>query len=209
MYEVFWNDRKIVITQPNNVLFIKAAVRFENLDTIDKVKEWFLNFTESEDNSAVLTHTFPEKFLKEIFSPAFKSVPASGGVVIRNNKLLFIFRNGKWDLPKGKIDQGESAEKAALREVAEECGIEGHRITKTLPSTFHIYQSPYIDSLGQWILKETHWFEMNYSGIENGSPQTIENISAIKWFAKDDMEEVLANTYESLKSEISIYKLSR
>ena len=169
MYEVFWNERKIVITHSDNVQFIKATVRFENIDTIDKVKEWFLNFTESEDNSAVLTHAFPKKFLKEIFSPAFKSVPASGGVVIRNNKLLFIFRNEKWDLPKGKIDHGESAKEAALREVAEECGIDGHRMTKTLPSTFHIYQSPYIDSHGQWILKKTHWFEMSYSGIKNGS----------------------------------------
>jgi len=209
MYEVFWNDRKIVITQPDNVQFIKATVRFENADTIDKMKEWFLDFTESEANSAVLIHPFPEKFLKEIFSPTFKSVPASGGVVIRNDKLLFIFRNEKWDLPKGKIDHGESAQEAAMREVAEECGIESHQITKKLPSTFHIYQSPYIDSFGQWVLKETHWFEMSYSGIENGSPQTIENISAIKWFAKNELEEVLTNTYESLKSIISIYKLSR
>ena len=209
MYEVFWNDRKIVITHSGNIPFIKATVRFENLDTIDKVKEWFLDFTESEANSAVLLHLFPEKFLKEIFSPAFKCLPASGGIVVRNDKLLFIFRNEKWDLPKGKIDHNESEQEAALREVAEECGIEGHRITKTLPSTFHIYQSPYIDSFGQWILKETHWFEMSYSGIKNGSPQTIENISAIKWFAKNELEEVFANTYESLKSVISIYKLSR
>jgi 8-oxo-dGTP pyrophosphatase MutT (NUDIX family) len=209
MYEVFWNDRKIVITQPDNVQFFKATVRFENINTVNEVRDWFLDFTESEDNSAVLTHAFPKKFLKEIFSPAFISVPASGGVVIRNNKLLFIFRNEKWDLPKGKIDQGESAKEAALREVAEECGIEGHRITKTLPSTFHIYQSPLIDSFGHWILKETHWFEMNYSGFENGTPQTNENISAIKWFAKNELDEILTNTYESLKPVISIYKLSR
>jgi 8-oxo-dGTP pyrophosphatase MutT (NUDIX family) len=209
MYEVFWNDRKIVITTPENIQFIKATVRFENLDTIDKVRKWFLEFIDTDDNSAVLTHAFPEKFLKEIFSPAFKTVPASGGVVIRNDKLLFIFRNEKWDLPKGKIDPEESSKEAALREVAEECRIEGHQIIKILPSTFHIYPSPYINSFGQWILKETHWFEMSYSGNENGVPQTSENISAIKWFAKNELEEVLANTYESLKSIISIYKLSR
>lgn len=209
MYEVFWNDRKIVITHPGNIPFIKATVRFENLNTTNEVREWFLGFTESENNSAVLIHPLPGKFMKELFSPAFKSVPASGGVVFRNNKLLFIFRNEKWDLPKGKIDHGESPKEAALREVAEECGIEGHQIIKVLPSTFHIYQSPHINSFGQWILKETHWFEMSYSGNENGFPQTSENISAIKWFAKNELEEVLANTYESLKSIISIYKLSR
>jgi hypothetical protein len=63
-----------------------------------------------------------------------------------------------------------------------------------------------MDSFGQWILKETHWFEMNYTGTKNGSPQTIENISEIRWFARKELEEVLANTYENLKSVISIYK---
>lgn len=206
MYEVFWNDRKIVITTSENIQFIKAAIRFENINSPDEVKDWFLGFTRSESVSAVLSHPIPEEFWKEMFVPAFNPMPAAGGIVIRNDKLLFILRNGKWDLPKGKIDQGESAEEAALREVAEECGIEGHRIIKKLPSTFHIYQSPYIDSFGQWILKETHWFEMNYTGTKNGSPQTIENISEIRWFARKELEEVLANTYENLKSVISIYK---
>lgn len=205
MYEVFWNDRKIVITDPGNMPFIKATVRFEYLNTTDEVREWFLGFTESEDSSAVLLHPSPGKFWTENFAPSFTNVPAAGGVVVRDGKLLFIFRNGKWDLPKGKIDPGESAEKAALREVAEECGIEGHQITKMLPSTFHIFQSPYPDTLGQWILKETHWFEMSYTKLESGTPQTIENISEIRWFAKNELAEVLANTHENLKAVISIY----
>jgi 8-oxo-dGTP pyrophosphatase MutT (NUDIX family) len=206
MYEVFWNDRKIVITQPDNVQFIKAAVRFKNLNSPDEVKDWFLDFTRSEHDSAVLSHPTPAKFWKEMFLPAFKQIPAAGGIVIHDEKLLFIFRNGKWDLPKGKIDTGESPEEAALREVAEECGIEGHQIIKVLPSTFHIYQSPYHDSFGKWILKETHWFEMSYTGFENGTPQTNENITEIRWFAKSELDEVFLNTYENLKSVISRYK---
>lgn len=207
MYEVFWNDRKIVITTPENIQFIKAAVRFENMNSPGEVKDWFLDFTRSKSVSAVLSHPFPEEFWKEMFVPAFNPVPAAGGIVIRNEKLLFIFRNGKWDLPKGKIDAGESAEEAALREVAEECGIEGHQIIKNLPSTFHIYQSPYPDSSGQWILKETHWFEMSYAKLENGTPQIHEKITKIKWFAKSELDEVMANTYENLKPVISIYKM--
>jgi 8-oxo-dGTP pyrophosphatase MutT (NUDIX family) len=206
MYEVFWNDRKIVITQPDNIQIIKEAVRFENINSPEEVKDWFMSFTRSQRVSAVLMHPVAKEFWEGIFVPAFNPVPAAGGIVIRNEKLLFIFRNGKWDLPKGKIDPGESAEVAALREVAEECGIEGHRITKILPSTFHIYQSPYTDSFGQWILKETHWFEMSYQGNESGTPQINENITKIKWFTKHELEEVLANTYENLKSVISIYK---
>ena len=207
MYEVFWNDRKIVITSSENIQFIKAAVRFENISSADEVKYWFLNFTMTDSISAVLSHPVPEKFWKEIFVPAFKPVHAAGGIVIREEKLLFIFRNGKWDLPKGKIDAGESAEEAALREVAEECGINGHQIIKKLPSTFHIYQSPYHDTFGQWILKETHWFEMSYTKPENGTPQTNENITEIRWFEKNGLDDVLANTYENLKPVILIYRV--
>jgi 8-oxo-dGTP pyrophosphatase MutT (NUDIX family) len=207
MYEVFWNDRKIVITTSENIQFIKAPVRFENINSPDEVKDWFLDFTRSKNVSAVFSHPIPEEFWKEIFVPAFKPVPAAGGIVIRDEKLLFIFRNGKWDLPKGKIDAGESAEEAALREVAEECGIKGHQIIKKLPSSFHIYQSPNHDSLGQWILKETHWFEMSYQGNENGTPQTNENITEIRWFEKNGLDDVLANTYENLKPVILIYRV--
>jgi 8-oxo-dGTP pyrophosphatase MutT (NUDIX family) len=207
MYEVFWNDRKIVITTAENIQFIKAAVRFENINSPDELKECFLDFTRSNSDSAALSHPIPEEFWKEIFVPAFKPVPAAGGIVIRDEKLLFIFRNGKWDLPKGKIDAGESAEEAALREVAEECGIKGHQIIKKLPSTFHIYQSPYHDTFGQWILKETHWFEMSYTKLENGTPQTNENITEIRWFEKNGLDDVLANTYENLKSVITLFRI--
>lgn len=205
MYEVFWNDRKIVICSPENIQFIKAAVRFENISSTEKVKEWFLEFIKSETISAVLLHPNPEIFWTETVVPAFKYLPAAGGIVIRDEKIMFILRHGKWDLPKGKIDTGENAQEAALREVAEECGIAEHQIVKKIPSTFHIYQSDYKDSKGLWILKETHWFEMIYSSAENGTPQTAENISEIRWFAKNELTQVLENTYENLKSVISLY----
>jgi len=205
MYEVFLNERKIVIAQPGNMPFIKAVVKFEKPTTTNEVKEWFLDFANSKINSMLLSHPFPEKFWKELFLPVFISIPAAGGVVIRNEKLLFIRRNEKWDLPKGKIDSGESAQQAALREVAEECGIKGHQIAGPLPSTFHIYQSPDFDSFGKWILKETHWFEMIYTGSEKGTPQTDENITEVKWLARNELDAVFANTYENLKPVISLY----
>lgn len=206
MYEVFLNERKIVITQPGNTSFVKEAVITKNLNSEEEVKNWFLDFATKETRLAVLLHQSPEIFWKDFFLPVFRLIPAAGGVVIRDNKLLFILRNDKWDLPKGKIDKGEYATVAAIREVAEECGIKGHKITKTLPSTFHIFQSPYTKSLGRWILKETFWFEMSYSGIENGTPQNDENITEVRWFSKNELGEVLANTYENLKSVITDYR---
>jgi 8-oxo-dGTP pyrophosphatase MutT (NUDIX family) len=94
-----------------------------------------------------LVHPNPVHFF-QLFRSVFLEVPAAGGVVKSNDRLLFIFRNGKWDLPKGKIDEGENPPEAALREVSEECGIAGQQIKKQLPSTFHIYPSPYSKTKG-------------------------------------------------------------
>ena len=205
MYKVFFNEKKIVITQSGNKPFVKTAVIIDNLSNRNEVKKWFLEFVNSDVQDAYIIHSSPKQFWETVFIPAFKFIEAAGGVVFRKNKLLFIFRSNKWDLPKGKIDNGESSNEAAIREVAEECGIEGHEIVKKLPSTFHIYKSPYIDSLGQWILKETHWFEMIYSGLENGVPETKENITKIKWLAKNEIEDILKNTYRNLKQIIKLY----
>jgi 8-oxo-dGTP pyrophosphatase MutT (NUDIX family) len=205
MYEVFFNDRKIVITHQGNIPFVKEKVLAENLKSVETVKKWFLDFSNSNSGSAILTHSSPELFWKELFLPVFKLIPAAGGVVIRDEKLLFIIRSGKWDLPKGKIDAGETAHEAAIREVKEECGIGGHQITKDLMSTYHIFKSSYKETYGQWILKETFWFEMSYSGIENGTPQIDENITKIRWFKRNELDEVVANTYENLKSVIMSY----
>lgn len=147
----------------------------------------------------------PKYFFEEIFQKAFQNICAAGGVVKREDKILFIFRNNKWDLPKGKIDGEETAREAAVREVGEECGIAGHKIIKLLPSIFHIFQSPYKESRGEWIFKETFWYEMKYADTKNGQPQIEEDITKIQWFEKKELRTVFLNTYLSLVSLISIY----
>jgi len=206
MYEVFLNDRKIVIAAPGEITISKSTQTIDNLATTEAVKTWFIQFTESDSNKIVLLAPSPKLFFETVFQPAFYSIPAAGGVVIRTGKILFIFRNKKWDLPKGKIDAGETPREAALREVAEECGINGHKIIKQLPSTFHIFKSPYKKLRGEWIFKETFWFEMNYLSTENGTPQTEENITEVRWFYPGDLGTVLANTYLNLRRIILLYK---
>ena len=205
MYEVFLNDRKIIIATKGEITLNKSIQIVDNLQTQEEIKIWFLQFTESSIKEVMLLNSYPQNFFVNIFKNAFLQINAAGGVVIRENRLLFIFRNNKWDLPKGKIDSGETNKKAALREVEEECGISGHKITKQLKSSFHIYKSPYKKSKGKWIFKETFWFEMRYSGKENGTPQTEENITRIKWFAKEELELPLTNTYANLKPLILFY----
>ncbi len=199
MYEVFFNDRKIIIAAKGEITLIKSTQIVDNLMTRNDVKKWFLHFVDDDIPEVVLLNFYSKKFFKNIFQSIFTRIQAAGGVVIRDNKLLFIFRNEKWDLPKGKIEYGESNQEAALREVEEECGISGHKIIKQMPSSFHIYKSPYKKSKGEWILKETFWFEMEYSGGENGTPQTEENITKIEWFTPEELKVPLANTYANLK----------
>lgn len=204
MYKIFLNDRVVAIASQVPEFAVETEIIQTEGFTIGDIKNWFSEFHQKNINT-VLLHAHPEAMMTNLFIPAFKLITAAGGVVIRDSKLLFIFRNEKWDLPKGKIDNGETPEQAAIREVTEECGITGHTIVRQLPPTFHIYQSPYTNDLGKWILKKTFWFEMNYSGAENGTPETGENITEIRWFGREELQEVLQNTYKNLEQIIRIY----
>ncbi len=204
-YKVFFNEKRIVFTSDRNITFGKPNLDIDENSSVSRVLDWLQTFATSQDAERVLEHPKPEQ-LFNTFKSAFLIVDAAGGVVVRNNKLLFIYRNGKWDLPKGKIDAGESSQIAAVREVEEECGISGHKIVKDLPSSFHIYKSPYPESKGRWIFKETMWYEMEYQGNENGIPQEEEGITKVRWFAKNELDEVLENTYGNLKQIINLYR---
>lgn len=130
----------------------------------------------------------------EAFCANYKAVHAAGGAV-RNaqNQWLFIFRNGYWDLPKGKLNPGEGWEEAALREVGEECGLSGHRIVRPLIKTYHTY-SVY----GPEMLKTTQWYEMEVPGMPDVVPEEKEGITRAVWKAANALDEVRANTYGSI-----------
>jgi 8-oxo-dGTP pyrophosphatase MutT (NUDIX family) len=141
------------------------------------------------------------KQLFSYFSAMFRIIEAAGGLVKnKKNETLFIFRNGKWDLPKGKIEKGEGVKIAAVREVQEECGISGLTIIKELPSTYHTY---FMEEKA--ILKRTHWFEMRCDEASALVPQTEEGITQVKWIASNDLKQVIDNTYESIKDVIGKY----
>lgn len=135
------------------------------------------------------------KALFNYFSSAFKIIEAAGGLVNNNkNQWLFIFRNGKWDLPKGKVEKNEKLEEAAIREVEEECGIKELNIVIELPSTYHTY---YMEEKA--ILKRTYWYKMNCTDSSKPLPQLEEGITEVKWFSVNDLKQVHENTYESVK----------
>ena len=205
MYKVFLNDRLIQIGKTGKITINKPCVSFDVTAGKEEVLSWFCSFKKSHLQEVLLVHPQPEKFFR-IFQSAFKNIPAAGGVVVSANRLLFIFRRGKWDLPKGKIEAGENPEDAAVREVAEECGITGHQVVKKLPSTFHIYLSPHMANQEKWVFKQTFWFEMVYGGIREGHPQTEEEITQIKWIPVHQLHEPYSNTFENLRQIIDLYR---
>jgi ADP-ribose pyrophosphatase YjhB (NUDIX family) len=128
------------------------------------------------------------------FASFFKLIEAAGGLVKnRKGEYLFIFRNGKWDLPKGKLEKKETIENAAIREVEEECGISNLSIVKKLSPTYHIYQMEEKN-----ILKCSYWFEMTYTGKEKLIPQYEEGITEVEWIKPTNLGKILGNTFPSI-----------
>ena len=204
MYKVFLNEKKIIFTPNRNITLNKTAQFFTKNSSVEELWKWFISFSRNDQHEIVLFHPDTETLFNQFIS-CFTNIDAAGGVVKRSEKLLFILRNGIWDLPKGKIDKGESIEVAAIREVEEECGITGVRIVKQLPSTYHIYQSPFSKNRDTWVLKKTYWFEMKYTGDFDGSPQKEENITQVQWFEKKGLPKILENTYQNLKELVFLY----
>jgi 8-oxo-dGTP pyrophosphatase MutT (NUDIX family) len=130
------------------------------------------------------------KKIQEVLRP----VRSAGGVVWNTEShLLMIYRRGKWDLPKGKVEDGESLETAAIREVEEESGIGKLRLLEKFDISYHIYYE--VDS---WVIKETHWFEMLSHDNGSATPQESEGITQVKWVARNKIEPKLKNTYPSI-----------
>lgn len=133
--------------------------------------------------------------LKKSFFKHFKHIEAAGGIVQNENKeILFIFRRGKWDLPKGKMEKKETAEVCAHREIEEETGLTGHVLKKKIGETYHTY-----DEFGKHILKTSHWFYFTCKNKQDLKPQTEEDITETRWVKTKDIKQPMSNTYENIK----------
>ncbi len=190
MYKVFVNDKPLFLTDE---IVKETDFQLFLLESAD-IKQIIVKIFQNKIQKAYLYH--PDE--KEIMKTLKTKIPiqkAGGGLVYNNkNQVLFILRNGKWDLPKGGIEKGEAIEDTALREVEEETGVNGLMITQKLQKTYHIFKRN-----GQFKLKVTHWFEMktDFDGIPQG--QVEEGIEKVVWLHQEEIPQALNNSYENIK----------
>lgn len=168
------------------------AVFIDELDA-HTVKSMIHEMQQNKIHAGVFLH--PDlKELKKAFWKKFTVIQAAGGLIMNDsNEILMIFRRGKWDLPKGKLDKGEKLEECAVREVREETGLQKIQLQSPLLITYHTYHEG-----TKFILKESHWYTMLATGNEQLVPQTEEDIHEIKWAKQNEISKYLQNTFPSL-----------
>ena len=190
MYKVFVNDIPIILSTKkhigeNYVSFPIKEAKFKRIiKKINKGKLFYVN----------LYHEKEEKLLKHLFKK-LPVVVAGGGLVLNPAKeVLFIYRNSRWDLPKGKIEKGESIEEGAIREVEEETGVKNLKISKFLERTYHVFQRK-----GKYKLKVTYWYEMTTDYTGELVPEEKEGIEKVKWKDKEKSQKALKKSYANIK----------
>ncbi len=198
MYKVFFNQKPIVLTTnipPTEEDSPFFYVKFTN-------KKFIIQVLKSKKVKMLYLYHPKEDKLFHYFFCIFKLVEAAGGLVrnLKTNNFLFIFRNKKWDLPKGRINKNEEVQKAAIREVEEETGVENLSITKSLNTTYHIFKRN-----RKYRLKKTFWYlmETNYSG--ELTPETKEGIEKAVWIDKEIIVSLKSEMYKNIDLVISNY----
>lgn len=190
MYKVFVNDKPLFLT---NRVEKETDFQMFLLESVD-IEQLIIKMFNNQVNKAFLYYPDEKAILKKM-KEKIPVVKAGGGLVYNDRgEVLFIFRNGKWDLPKGGTEKGEDMEKTAMREVEEETGVKNLKIVKKLQKTYHIFKRN-----GQYKLKVTYWYEMKTSYTGKLLGQADEGIEKVVWLKPDDIKEVLANSYENIK----------
>jgi 8-oxo-dGTP pyrophosphatase MutT (NUDIX family) len=192
MYKVYYNNRVILVGEINKIaLQGKGVKRFAYPQ--ESIASIWKKFKKNSKIKTLYISGNSKKILKELIGQ-FNLEKAGGGLVKnKSGEYLLIFRNKKWDLPKGKLEKKETAKAGAKREIEEECGIKGLKIVGPLHETYHIYE------LQQKLnIKRTQWFEMAYSGSRATKPQKEEGIEKAVWIKKKDIAKLERNMYPSI-----------
>ena len=197
MYKIFHENKALIFPKiEGNALKFDATPIESDRYNAELLCNFLPEWLDDHDPGDTFIHEVGENAVALALKETFKMAPAAGGIVVTNGKFVSIVRHGIPDLPKGHIEQGETPEVAAIREVEEETGIANLKIVKALPSTWHCYLEH-----GQWTLKRTYWYLMNTAETIQATPQTEEGITEIKLIGNEEVEAFSKSTFRSI-SEI-------
>ena len=191
MYKVFFNKKFVLLT--TQIVDHDDQTPFFYIKYSDQ-KQIITALKSKKTKGVYLYHAKEDKLWKHLLK-TFSLVEAAGGLVEHTNgKVLFIYRNNKWDLPKGKIEKKEILINGALREVMEETGAKDLIVKKSLNHTYHLFSRN-----GKYKLKKTYWYLMttSYEGLLE--PQLEEGIAKAEWKTKEEVPVLMENAYENIK----------
>lgn len=198
---IYFNENSLIIqeaisekSQINNTLPSDSIFLNPSEDQIKVILQKLQN--SHIDKALILTTNFSE--IQDFIFKQYTIIEAAGGIIENQQKeLLFIFRRGKWDLPKGKLEKGETPEIGAQREIQEETGATDLLLQKKIMNTYHVYQMN-----DENILKIGHWFAFYSNTRQLLQPQLEEEITAVEWFHVNDVNIPLSNTYGTIQELI-------
>ncbi len=192
---IYYDNKKISVgSDSDETTQNQEIVKYEKggSETLKLAIKDFLNHN-NKTNLFIKTSSIKDTF--EELKKHFYYIEAAGGLIQNKDKYLFIKRLGKWDLPKGKLDKGETIQEAAVRECEEECAVTGLKILKQISDTYHIYEYK-----TGFALKVSYWFHMETSSNKELKPQTEENIEEVRWLSVEEVKSiVLKNTYITIE----------
>jgi len=201
-YKIYMNGTPVFLTtpvgaadlgyQPDKQTFVAPYIGRKKM-----LKQYFdLLDKNSNQRAVVLYHIDPEQLWAD-FQSCFRILEAAGGYVLNaQHQLLVFYRRGSWDMPKGKIDPGETPEQAAVREVQEETGLQNVALGEFLGHTYHTYPHK-----GERVLKKTWWYAMTTPDTQV-TPQTEEDIEEIQWVEPQEWLNSGVNVYGSIREVI-------
>lgn len=202
MYKVFINQKVVFLSGHIDLITINTDNHWIRCETSNQIKEELSQFLSNPASSQLFLYN-PDNIEKlfRLFISLYSFIEAAGGLVRDSRgRLLFIYRLGFWDLPKGKTKPGENAPDAALREVTEETGLQYLSIMRTLPSTYHVFERK-----GILYLKRTHWFEMQSADDGPLTPQAEEDITDARWYSPQELSLPLSHTYPAIAGLVEDY----
>jgi len=194
MYKIFQDNKTLVFPKiEGDSLIVDAKLQESDRYEADILCEFLQEWLDDKEQTDTFVHEVSETSVATALNETFRMAPAAGGIIVKDGKFVSIVRHGIPDLPKGHIEQGESPEQTALREVEEETGIGNLQIVSALPSSWHCYPMD-----GEWRLKRTYWFLMQTTDAVQPKPQNEEGITEIKLIDNENVDAFLKETFRSI-----------